>query len=845
MNRWLRRRSVRVLLVLLGLFVAASIAVRIFFPAERMKELALEQIEARTGMVATAGPASVQFPWPLGLSVEDLSLEDADGDAAYERLKLTAASILIQADLMSILRRQPQINQIRLDKPQLVLALREAPPESEAGEGEGAPPPEGEERPESPAEITAVLSVLQIDDGRVELTLVDERVVVVEGIQQRAGVRVEKGRAKGEASGGIASLRVSGEEPLELPALAFAFSFDASMDPASPEGTVELRSAEMGGVELSGRVSFALVELGTQLAASLDAEAGLPDLFEFARTQAPLPKPYDEQLKVDGGALRAHLEFDGLLPKEPDPEAVLEFLRLDATLSDARVRLSELEFQVAETTLGREGAGWGLKLRDIRGPGLGLKADAQLPLTGEGQMQASFEGSADLARLRQRAPSLLELLPAEQREGLPPQNEWPGIAGMLTFDGGVTASMPPPEDPAEIALEVRLKPRKLALLPVAWNDSLRADGGSVVLHTADAEFSGIALGGPGLAGTLDGSAWGWPEAIELEADLSFSELDADLLRIASTPKTETAWRLPSLVREARAAKEPEPFVPPANLAAELRVRASSLKSNGYTLRDIDARASMRDQKLSVPALTAKLGDGTVQSNVEVDWTQDPPVFDAKSVASDVPASELLRPVAGPLADALTTRFSGELDLLGPVLDEPDALKQAISGITELRSDGGVLDTEPILGASLSSFLGKHYDDFQTLDFRSMTAGLRIDSGQVHFEKMLVDGNTRVNATGAVGLDGRCDYKLDVLLPAGATPALGDLAPVADLLRDDEGRIGFAVAVTGPAKKPKVQIDWESLAKRARDRGAEQLEDDLKKKAKSALEGLFGGKKGGG
>ena len=96
-----------------------------------------------------------------------------------------------------------------------------------------------------------------------------------------------------------------------------------------------------------------------------------------------------------------------------------------------------------------------------------------------------------------------------------------------------------------------------------------------------------------------------------------------------------------------------------------------------------------------------------------------------------------------------------------------------------------------------------------------------------FEKLIIRGETNVNAGGWIGLDGQTNVRLDVRLPAGITPQLGALQPVADLLQDDQKRITFGVNVTGPGTAPKVQIDLAELQQRATERGRDAVRDEAK------------------
>jgi hypothetical protein len=85
----------------------------------------------------------------------------------------------------------------------------------------------------------------------------------------------------------------------------------------------------------------------------------------------------------------------------------------------------------------------------------------------------------------------------------------------------------------------------------------------------------------------------------------------------------------------------------------------------------------------------------------------------------------------------------------------------------------------------------------------------------------------VSAKGGVGLvDRRVDYGLTVKLPAGVTPDLGAFTSFASLLRDNEGRITVSLRVTGPAAKPKIELDLAQLKERATQGTQQGLKDKL-------------------
>jgi hypothetical protein len=384
-----------------------------------------------------------------------------------------------------------------------------------------------------------------------------------------------------------------------------------------------------------------------------------------------------------------------------------------------------------------------------------------------------------------------------------------------------------------------------------------------------------------VGGACDLRLSGWPERIDCDVEATLKEFDVDAFQAAWTPE-ETAWLMPIRVRSAYAAESAAPSItgegsppaPPENLTVRFRATADRVRTRGYTLESCRAQGTLSGQRLDAPELEGKLGGGDVRGHATVDWTVDPPRWDSNVRAEAVPAADLVHPFAEVLARCLSTQVTGDLELGGPLGVETDVLRAHLDGEGAIQTGAGQLLTEPILGATIPRFLGLLGTSFENLDFRQLTAGLRVQGGRVHFDTARAVGATLVEASGWVGLAGQCDYRLSVKLPPGATPDLGDLSPVADLLRDDEQRITFQAAVTGPAGKPKVQIDMRDLQDRAASGAADAArseldrllddvlspdgsspdstqagqESDLKDKAEDALNDLlkgFGGKKGEG
>ena len=81
--------------------------------------------------------------------------------------------------------------------------------------------------------------------------------------------------------------------------------------------------------------------------------------------------------------------------------------------------------------------------------------------------------------------------------------------------------------------------------------------------------------------------------------------------------------------------------------------------------------------------------------------------------------------------------------------------------------------------------------------------------------------------------------LNVRLPAGFTPDLGDVTFLADALRDEEGRIGLDFTLTGETRKPAVKLNLDPAELLKSDAVKDEIEDEVKKGLGGLLDRLKG------
>lgn len=852
-----RRRILRRLMigggVFVGLIVLAVVLALVLIPAEKIQEIAFEQLEANTGLRGSATGASVSL-FPLGAKLEGLKIDDpSDASEVWESLEIELESALVSANLMSIIRGAPQISEVRLVRPRIdVVLAAPAEPAQTTGGSEGSS--------EAPTEVAAALGLLSIEDGAVKVTQPNGQVIELSGLDNAATLQLAGGRATGTINGGLERVVLRGGElpqPLELPRLEWDLSLDAQLD--GQGGRVEVTRVELSGVRAFGDAAWTGSEptLDVKLQIAGDVPRVWSELGRGFVDPSTLPPGVTlDDFAIVSGSLTADVTYQGMVPEaDPDdPTAALRPLRVSGRFTDLRPRIfdrDDLFVLAGEMTMGPQRVQ--LKNLALSGDVIRGGGNVTIPTALDGPMTGGINLQLDSAEARALAagwwPRLEALATPEGGEPPVGPDQWPQVAGMIRanaqFALPVDGSFDPDTSPAD-AVTWTLRAPELSVQLPTFTEAFVASGVEAEGDLKQASIGRAALDGPGLQADSEIEISGWPELVVVRGSAVASKVDLDALQ-AALVEVETASIDPRWIDDAMGvgvaraqSGEAEIAPPPANLDVDVNVVARELASAGYTLRDAQARLLLVEQKLTLDDVQAKLGTGTVNGTAGVDWTTEEPTWQTDLTADSIPASSLLEPFAGPLAQSVSTQFSGVIGLDGPLATEPEQIIAALTGLADLRAADGTIAAEDLLGSTVSRFLGNNADTWKKLTFDGLDANLEVRDGKVFFDKLLIRGTTEVNAGGWLGLDGATNVRLDVRLPAGVTPQLGSLQPVADFLKDDAGRIAFGVNVTGQGPKPKVEIDLADLQQRAADRAQDTVRDE----AQGAIDDLIDRNRGG-
>jgi len=256
MSLW-RRKPVRVLVIVLAVLLVLVAAVKIFLPAEKIRDLALAQARERLGREVTVDGVSVSLKGGLGVRLTDLAVHNPDGFPGDPFLQ--AGSFDLKLALGPLLKKQVQITRLVLDRPALNLAVDSdgnnnftfAQPESEAAAGGGS-----ESGSDESAPLAVTIPTLTVSNGSVvyaDARAANTGVGRVQVNDLSVNVTLDSTPDGGLAVRGNAKasdIAVTG--PQSLPALATEADFDITWQPEPAAVALNSVTARINGVPLNG-----------------------------------------------------------------------------------------------------------------------------------------------------------------------------------------------------------------------------------------------------------------------------------------------------------------------------------------------------------------------------------------------------------------------------------------------------------------------------------------------------------------------------------------------------------------------------------------------------------------
>jgi len=786
-----RRRGKVVLGILggaVGLILLLVILVPLLIPREKLRTMAEDQIRTATNGEVSLGKVSLRVFPRLKLVLGE-STVSVTGDGLREAGQIPGPlvsgdialkSLEVDLALWPLLSKQVEVGVVRLVEPRLLVVTK---PLEEEPDASGA----------APSGSSTAGGSASVDPG-VGLAL--------------AAVEVRDGEVVWQESETDRRITVAGwDQDVTAPALMALMS----------------RLQRMNGFDVPADAIAGPVALG------LETHVESLELIGFAEN--PMPPLADLVLKgqLNVPKVATHYEFDVTELSMPGWDA------------KAKGTGSPTEFVCNELTV-------------TGGEAVTLSGEGRLaPPPAKGPMKASLTGEVDLATILDHVQPWMPPQPADAAP-------LPTLTGKLAVNLALDIADPP--DMAD---------------PEAWKAAWSGNGlpGTVTCSahgehlTVDSPQLGPTLKVATVSLTADFSSAHGPTRLELkgishpglkghavaeiipagddgavQARLTLPLVDLDALALlaqeaqASDKQASAGF---SLVRAAYAADPVQPLVGeliPVDLAADLTATMDEMRFLKASYTDIELQGTLRERVIDVTRLEAKLGTGRIDGTARVNYADDPGGQAAwRAVVTEAPVGALVGPFAPGVEDVwrgdLGCNVAGSCDLA-----DPEAIKNSLSLEGTMRGSNGIIDLRESL-SGVAPFLGSR-QDLLKVTYKGAEQHFRVEDGKVHITGLKVGGHeTDWLGAGWISLAGQLNFNLNVRLPAGFTPDLGDASFVADALRDEEGRISLDLILTGETVKPAVKLDLDPTDLLKSEAVQKGLEEEVKKGLGGLLDRLKG------
>ena len=787
-------------LILSGVF---TLALKIWFPAEKIKQIVEERLSTETGRECNISQAGISIWRGFSIVLTDLEIAALPGESS-NRLLFTER-LFLKVKLLPLLKRRVEIVSFTLDRPELWLEVDKGGRLGAADVFAQAPEKEDEAVPAAREGTSFELLILS---ARIEKALIHylDRRDTLEMTIGPLDAELSMNRVRGDNRTEIKSridvdkLSVSNSETFsDLSAELFPLRLDllATLQSEGEHisfGTIDFSQIELdlAGIEIGGKGN--LHEFGSKSFSYQFGLQGGTDNLTRLLSLIPMRDDNDSWIKEINGTLSLETSISGSAAEKDGPEySVTVGLKnisaqfkditrpvsgLNATLvlDKKALVLKNLNASFGEDPLSMDGK---LSLGTKNYPfSLNVKSSLRIDdlprgISGISDWQAHGKVDSNL-RFYGQMSRLIDVMADGKLFGSDIEITAPGETGTIKIPRVEIIAAGP--DLKKISLELSMKSSQLnieaeinqyhALLfqgkynPLNSNWTLKVRGGS--LNLTDFIETG----------------------------------DRDSAKTVDQDSPLKDFRMPfSLGRG----------------SGTIQVNSLTLKA-GIELKDVELAFNALDRTVSVYHLKSRLFSGDMNGTGEIQLPREGlPGYLLDLKADKVNAGELLSPFSK-LGNYLSGKVSTDMHLERES-GSGDLLTDGLLGNADFTLDQGTLADWPALN-SLSGLTG--IDELKRMQIDNWVGRLKIADGKVRGEDLRI--NTSVSdmlVSGTMGFDGGLDYSLDLLLNKNLTEKYRSRLPgeITSLLTGNEDRIELNLNIGGTTVDPKVSWNTKPVVRR--------------------------------
>lgn len=798
--------AVIALLLILGL---AGLA--LFFPKEKAKEIAIEKISTALQRQVTIEGVSLSFWGGLGVSLEDIKIENPPG---FDQPNLlTAQALDVKLSLIPLLFKRVEIDRVILDKP--VIFMQRLPNGAVNFKFGAAVEEVSSEESQTPEETkVAALAIsfedININKGRLIYRDDSSRTVIdANGLALQSQLEIPEAdfyKSRGQLK--IDSLKYITAKS-KLPAMNLSVDYDAAIDMKQNSVVLSDSRITVNGLEFDLKLGIPNLQTLAFVNAQIETEKA-----EFSKIISLLPETTRSRLAEYSLAGKLDLTAMARYNKATIPTVNFEG---KAEISGLVFSQKGIAGELTVKSLRAEVRNDYLKMQLSGGAYAGSPVEGYLTVNDfkNPVIDGHFKGKIDLALFNPFLP----------KEGEPE------IAGQAEFDLGARGSA---KDLTKLKMEGNLLVKdgkySATTLPEpieSFNADIKLAPDNWVINRMAVEFpsSDIALTG----NVKDPFPYILPKysAMGRKPVMNFTmtsnRFDTDKLFPEAVPGS-------GVNRAALPADSLPPLLLP-DINGLGKAQIDTLIYSKVEFTDITGDIDIKNRVIHVTDARGKVYTGNVTGATEIDLNDfSNPRYTGNFEATQVEANDFL------------TRFTnfgghlfGKVNLNGDFSAsgwEPEPLIQSLS------MDGlAVFNEAKIVNLNLLTELSKQLNFKMPSEesLKDAATKFKVEDGRVVFEGLRFSSQLGDwNLIGSVGFDGSLDYVGEILLSEKVTGQLmsqpGAVSGFASLLKESgSGRVKVPFRLRGSYASPKLSLDFSVK---------EQMKDNLKNKFDSAIQNLL-------
>jgi hypothetical protein len=251
---------------------------------------------------------------------------------------------------------------------------------------------------------------------------------------------------------------------------------------------------------------------------------------------------------------------------------------------------------------------------------------------------------------------------------------------------------------------------------------------------------------------------------------------------------------------------------PRDLTFSFTASADTLILQRVAYTKVDLQGELENKILTVDDLSVNRSKGTITGNLKIDFVENSwGRVEFQAEARLVPAVALLKPWAKEIGNRLDCDLKTELTGVFDLRDKA-TVTRTLNVAGWMSGGPGVLHAGVWL-EEVTPYLGDR-QDLKDVHFEDLVHHFKFNQGRYFLDKLtLTGGDTEWGGQGWVDLEGNLAMGVNVKLPEGFTPDLGNFSFLAETLRDAEGRINLPLKLSGRSDKPTVGVDLSRLRTR--------------------------------